>query len=313
MANELELSQTGDVISESRVAQVVSWYLIFRDKLKQLHKSKKGRGFDLGDNKIVDCAITAAENYTSIQSEQAFDRERGSQATAILDTTRFKNIIVPVDGTDSEKEAIARVARYCILMQDIELKKQERQEWEAARSARIKAYFEPSKGLVPEIGIACAVGGVSVGIYSAAVGVGLVAALSGPIGWGLLAGVAMLAFCAIQIGKYGRFEAVLSQEAKSQDEALAKVEKAVVEIEGNVLSNLYRENLDKFYRQREELGLSFESKKGVHRSVRAENLAHKRAKSLPMSQEQDNTSASKKRSASHEGLKNSSKVKPGKI
>jgi transposase-like protein len=312
MANELELSQTGDVISESREAQVVSWYLIFRDKLKQLHKSKKGRGFDLDDKKIVDCAITAAENYTSIQEEQA-RKVAGGKVTPTLDTKRFKNIIVPVDGTDSEKEAIARVARYCILMQDMELKKQERQEWEATRPRRIKAYFEPSKGLVPEIGIACAVGGVSVGIYSAAVGVGLVTALSGPIGWGLLAGVAMLAFCAIQIGKYWRFEAVLSQEAKSQDEALANLEKAVVEIEGSVLSNLYRENLDKFYRQREELGLSFESKKDVHRSVRAEDFAHKRAKSLPMSQEQDNTSASKKRSASHEGLKNSSKVKPGKI
>ena len=309
MANELELSQTGDVISESREAQVVSWYLIFRDKLKQLHKSKKGRGFDLGDNKIVDCAVTAAENYISIQEEQARKVATG-KTIPTLDTTRFKNIIVPVDGADSEKEAIARVARYCILMQDMELKKQERQEWEATRPGRIKAYFEPSKGLVPEIGIACAVGGVSVGVYSAAVGVGLVAALSGPIGLGLLAGVAMLAFCAIQIGKYWRFETVLSQEAKSQDEALAKVEKAVAEIEGRALDNLYQKNLGKF---EAGLGLSFERKKEVHRSVRAEDFARKRAKSLSMSHEQHKTPTAPKRSASHEGVKNSSKVKPGKI
>lgn len=310
MADELELKNAG-VMSESREALVLRWYLTFRDKMRRFQKSKKGRGFDLDDNGVIQCAITAAENYTSIQSEQAFDRERGSQATAILDTTRFKNIIVPFDGTDSEKEAIARVARYCILMQDIELKKQERQEWEAARSARIKAYFEPSKGLVPEIGIACAVGGVSVGIYSAAAGVGLVAALSGPIGLGLLAGIAMLAFCAIQISKYWRFETVLSQEAKSQDEALAKVEKAVVEIEDSALDNLYQKNLGKFEEQKAGLGLSFERKKDVHRSIKAECFAPKRAKSLPISHEQHTVPMTKKRSVSHESNKNRSKVKPG--
>ncbi len=291
--------------------QVLIWYIDFRDKLRQLQKSNMGRGFDLDNESITRCAITAAENYASMQKSQAFEIEMGRKPTPVQESQRFKHIIVPFDGTKSEKDAIARVARYCILTQDAELRRKEKQEWQAAKAARIEAHFAPSKGLYPEIGGACAVGVGSVGVYSAIAGISLVAALSGPVGIGLLVGVAILAFCAIQVGKYWQFKTVLSQEAESEDKALAKVEKAVEEIEEGLFDKLYQKNLSKFNSEVPALSLSDHSKKSIQAAVVAKYIASKRAKSLPVDLEEHKVPASEKRSASHGSQQNDEKPRHG--
>ena len=277
-----------NVFAQSTMSEedrIVDLFLIFRKKLVALRRSKKGLPIAIDDSRQTNIAITAAHNMNSIMKEHAAQYVTGVEPKPTLESHRLNNIIVPTEDSASDKKAVAQIAKLLILEYDMELSQEKRRVWKSTIPNRIESYFAPGKGLIPEVGASCAVGMGSVGIYSAAVGVSVLAALSGPVGIGLLLGMAMLAFCAIQYGKYANLQHKFRQDEQKMDQQMVRMEEAVQELKGDIVKNASPKNFDW---SKKEQALSKTYGKSLSKTpIAAKGLMPKRVASLPAKNQEE--------------------------